>query len=225
MASQFPQLSTWTAVGLGGSFAFSYVASLYMFKAGRLVFTARAVEVGPGAERARLENERWRSDPSVIQARLTSVSLSTLASCATVFVILRIPNDTVRALPNLLYPSNTSFQVFQTFSKTFELLGLQFPSHVPLGAWFLAPLLYLGPLYAQMLRQGLPFQRNWSYRGNVRPVFGDWVGIRNFVVVWRRSPQYSFTTYNITRRQSPRKSCSDLVSLGSCGWQTARGQA
>ncbi len=100
MALQFPQLPTWTAVGLGASFSFSYVASLYMFKAGRLVFTGRAVEVGPGAERARLQNERWRSDPSVIQARLASVSLSTLASCAAVFVILRVPNDTVRALPN-----------------------------------------------------------------------------------------------------------------------------
>ena len=100
MPSQFPQVSKWTAVGLGGMFAFSYVASLYMFKAGRLVFTARAVEVGTGAERARLENERWRSDPSVIRARLASVSLSTLASCGAVFVMLRTPHDTVRAFLN-----------------------------------------------------------------------------------------------------------------------------
>src|SRR5258706_8989999 len=127
--------------------------------------------------------------------------------------------------PTLLFPSNTSSQVFQTFSKTFGLLGLQFPSHVPLGAWFLAPLLYLGPLYAQMLKQELPLQRNWSYRANVRPIFGNWIGIRNFVVVWRRSSRYSFATYDVTRRQSPRKLCSDPVSLGSCSWQTARGQA
>jgi prenyl protein peptidase len=98
MVSQFPQVSTWTAVGLGGGFAFSYVALLYIFKAGRLVFAARAVEVGPGAERARLQNERWRNDPSVIRARLASVSLSTLASCGAVFAVLRAPNDTVRAL-------------------------------------------------------------------------------------------------------------------------------
>ena len=154
-----------------------------MFKAGRLVFTARAVEVGPGAERARLENERWRSDPSVIRARLASVSLSTLASCGAVWVILRVPNDTVRPLPNPPVPSNTLRQAFQTFSKTLQLLGLQFPSHVPLGTWFLAPLLFLGPLYAQMLKQELPFQHNWSYRANIRPVFGNWIGIRNFVVV------------------------------------------
>lgn len=154
-----------------------------MFKAGRLVFTARAVEVGPGAERARLENERWRSDPSVIRARLAGVSLSTLASCCAVFVILRVPNDTVRAYQTLSFPSNAFCQVFQTFSKTLELLGLQPPSHVALGAWFLAPLLYLGPLYAQMLKLELPFQQNWSYRANIQPIFGNWIGIRNFVVV------------------------------------------
>lgn len=183
MAWQFPQVSKWTAVALGGSFAFSYVASLYMFKAGRLVFTARAVEVGPGAERARLENERWRSDPSVIRARLASVSLSTLASCGAVFMILRAPNDTVRRLLYLSLLPNTLYQVFQTFSKTLGLLGLHFPSHVPLGAWFLAPLLYLGPLYAQMLKHELPFQRHWSYAANITPIFGNWIGIRNFVVV------------------------------------------
>jgi hypothetical protein len=100
MVSDFPQVSKWAAFGLGGGFAFSYIASLYIFKAGRLVFTARAVEVGPGAERARTENERWRNDPSVIRARLAGVSLSTLASCGAVFAILRAPNDTVRARPN-----------------------------------------------------------------------------------------------------------------------------
>jgi len=129
MASQFPKSSTWTAVGLGASFAFSYVASLYMFKAGRLVFTARAVEVGPGAERARLQNERWRSDPSVIQARLASVSLSTLASCATVAFILRVPNDTVRALPN---PPVSIQHIVSGLSNLFQSFRAAWPS-VPIA--------------------------------------------------------------------------------------------
>jgi len=120
------------------------------------------------------------------------VSLSTLASCAAVFVILRVPNDTV----------------FQTFSKTFGLLGLQFPSHVPLGAWFLAPLLYLGPLYAQMLKQGLPLQRNWSYRANVRPIFGNWIGIRNFVVA------------PITEEIVFRSCVIGVMQLANCSWSS-----
>src|SRR5258708_3997716 len=103
---------------------------------------------------------------------------------------------------SLAFPSNAHCQVFQTFSKTLKLIGLQFPSHVPLGTWFLAPLLYLGPLYAQMLKQDLPFQRNWSYRTNISPIFRDWIGIRDFIVVGRGpSSPFSFATHKITRRR------------------------
>src|SRR5258706_6889478 len=115
--------------------------------------------------------------------------------------------------PTLLFPSNTSSQVFQTFSKTFGLLGLQFPSHVPLGAWFLAPLLYLGPLYAQMLKQELPLQRNWSYRANVRPIFGNWIGIRNFVVVWRPDSGCSFGTFQVPKSTTTRQISYHAVVL------------
>ena len=47
----------------------------------------------------------------------------------------------------------------------------------------LIPLLYSGPLTAQLLSSTLPFQRNWSYKNNLRPIFTTWVGLRNFIVV------------------------------------------
>lgn len=81
-------ISSTTAWLLSAFFATSYVASLYVLPGGRLVFLAQQVEVGPNADRARLENEKWRSDPSTIKARLTGVSLATLSSLLIVYVVV-----------------------------------------------------------------------------------------------------------------------------------------
>jgi prenyl protein peptidase len=81
-------LSHTSAWLLSSFFAISYVSSVYIFPAGRLVFTARQVEVGPQAERARLVNERWRNDPAVIKARVSGVVTSTIGSCLTVFTVV-----------------------------------------------------------------------------------------------------------------------------------------
>jgi prenyl protein peptidase len=47
----------------------------------------------------------------------------------------------------------------------------------------ITPLLFAGPLYAQLLSQRLPGMRNWSYKEDVEDVFFAWMGIRNFFVV------------------------------------------
>ncbi|KAG8835883.1 hypothetical protein FRC17_000433 [Serendipita sp. 399] len=151
MAVEPPPLSPAKAWLLSGYFAISYVASLYTFRAGRLVFTAQQTEVGPNAERARALNERWRNDPATIKARLLGVSLSTV------------------------------LEEFRALKETLSLLGLTGIARVPLGAWFLAPLMYTGPLYVQALDQELPFQKKWSFNQSVAPIFGTWLGFRNIL--------------------------------------------
>ena len=48
---------------------------------------------------------------------------------------------------------------------------------------FVAPVLYLGPLYADYLSESLPFQRRWSFHDSVLPLVSTWVGRRNYIVV------------------------------------------
>ena len=47
----------------------------------------------------------------------------------------------------------------------------------------ITPLLFTGPLYAQLLSQRLPGVRSWSFKQDVEDVFFDWEGIRNYLVV------------------------------------------
>jgi hypothetical protein len=63
-----------------------------------------------------------------------------------------------------------------------HLLGIVY-SHIPIGAWFLAPLVYTGSLYVQMLDGELPFQKNWSLRKSLGPIFTSWLGFRNIIAV------------------------------------------
>ncbi|CCA73790.1 related to CAAX prenyl protease 2 [Serendipita indica DSM 11827] len=163
-----PILSSTSGWLLSGFFATSYVASLYMFRAGRLVFTAQQTEVGPNASRARAENERWRNDPSTIRARILSVSISTAVSCGVVYAV-------VTKAGSWQWGDKESIQ------QTLHLLGLSLPTSVPLGAWFLAPLMYTGTIYVQLLDKELPLQRNWSFAESVKPIFTTWIGFRNII--------------------------------------------
>lgn len=159
-------LSTGTAWILSAFIAFSYVASVYTLKAGRLVFTAQQVEVGQGAERARAANERWRNDPSTIKARLLGVVMSTITSCLLLMITVYL---TSRA------------GISYALKETITILGLNIPLHVPLGAWLLAPVLYTGPLYVQLVEGEMPFQQNWSVATKVAPIFTNWLEFRNII--------------------------------------------
>ena len=59
-------------------------------------------------------------------------------------------------------------------------LGLTFFEDHSLLPYLVAPILYLGPLYATFLASKLPFQSRWSWGYDVFPVFNTWVGIRNY---------------------------------------------
>ncbi|KIM23733.1 hypothetical protein M408DRAFT_77114 [Serendipita vermifera MAFF 305830] len=159
-------LSSYTAWILSAFFASSYVGSLYIFPAGRLKFNAERVEVGRDAERARSLNERWRNDPATIQARLAGVTLSTVLSCLVIFAVVtklgswKVHSDAVQ--------------------YTLHLLGITV-SGIPKGSWFLAPLMYLGSFYVQLLDQELPLQKHWSLKAAVAPIFTSWLGFRNII--------------------------------------------
>jgi prenyl protein peptidase len=173
-----------TAWLLSAFFATSYVGSLYIFPAGRLRFNNERVEVGRNAERARTLNERWRNDPATIRARLSGVALSTVLSC---FVIYAVVTKTgswkvshLSFLSSLL--NELQWGDWESISQAMHLLGIVY-SHIPISAWFLAPLLYTGSFYVQMLDRELPFQRNWSLRTSLGPLFTSWLGFRNIIAV------------------------------------------
>ena len=185
MRNSAPLLSPTSGWLLSGYFATSYVASLYMLRAGRLVFTAQQTEVGPAASRARAENERWRNDPSTIRARIIGVSISTVVSCGVVYAVVTNTGSWQASLVPPLVVSSDLLQWGDTDSvqQTLRLLGLSLPTSVPLGAWFLAPLMYTGSIYVQLLDKELPLQRNWSFKESIRPIFTTWLGFRNIIAV------------------------------------------
>ncbi|KAG8844032.1 hypothetical protein FRC20_003639 [Serendipita sp. 405] len=168
MTVEISPLSPAKAWLLSGYFAVSYVASLYTFRAGRLIFTAQQTEVGPNAERARASNERWRNDPATIRARLMGVSLSTVVSCLVFYGVV-------------VTSGSWKWSEVEPLQKTLSLLGFTRITQVPLGAWVLVPVMYAGPLYVQLLDQELPFQKYWSFKTSVAPIFDTWLGFRNIV--------------------------------------------
>ena len=56
------------------------------------------------------------------------------------------------------------------------------PLHIILPC-LIAPVLYLGPLFADYLWETLPFQRRWSFTHNFLPILTSWIGLRNYVLV------------------------------------------
>jgi hypothetical protein len=75
---------------INAALTLGYVLPLYFTKYTRLSF-AKASE--NDATRSKGASERWRDDPAVIKARLTSVSLSTIASlCLMGYIIAAGPS-------------------------------------------------------------------------------------------------------------------------------------
>jgi formate hydrogenlyase subunit 3/multisubunit Na+/H+ antiporter MnhD subunit len=87
-SEQAPVISGTVAWFLSAFFATSYVASLYMFRAGRSIYRQQRIETGPNAANARAYNEEGRNSPTVIKARLSSVAISTFISCGIMLAVI-----------------------------------------------------------------------------------------------------------------------------------------
>ena len=89
--STTPLLSLRDAHIINAALTFGYVLPLYLTKFTRLSFTKTPRNDGT---RHKGPLERWRDDPGVIQARLLSVSVSTIASlCAMHYIVAAVQSD------------------------------------------------------------------------------------------------------------------------------------
>jgi hypothetical protein len=70
----------------------------------------------------------------------------------------------------------------EALHETRRLLGFSV-SNIPIGSWFIAPLLFIGPMYWQFLASELPFQWRWRSSCEVQYAFSDWIEFRNVVAV------------------------------------------
>ncbi|EPQ54776.1 hypothetical protein GLOTRDRAFT_77508 [Gloeophyllum trabeum ATCC 11539] len=161
-----PPISLEIAHTLTLLFAAAYVGSLYLSKYTRLSFSDKSIRVGSGGSKERGANERWRDDPDVIRARLAIVSLVTVFCCFVVYAVIRA----------------VSWYKVGVFYSTIVRLGFHLSSVESVYPFLLAPLLYLGPIYASYLGEHLPFQFYFSWRRDVVDTFISWQGVRNYVL-------------------------------------------
>ncbi|KAG7097463.1 hypothetical protein E1B28_004807 [Marasmius oreades] len=170
-------LSPSQAYFFGLSFTFIYVGSLYVSKNGRLSFSAKSSR-GP---RLRESNERWRDDPDVIRARITAVTIATAICCVLVWLVVW----------KSVHGGNPE-SLFLAGEHASRLVGIKLP-HLSsirsmtltdlwniLSPYLLAPLLFLGPLYAQFLLITQP-KRTWSLKRHLQETFVNIKGLRNYV--------------------------------------------
>ncbi|KAJ8087121.1 CAAX prenyl protease [Marasmius tenuissimus] len=172
-------LTTSQAYLLGLALTFIYVGSLYVSKNARLSFSSKSSSIqGP---RSRGANERWRDDPDVIRARITAVTIATALCTAVVWIVVW----------KSVYSGNSE-TLYVAGRHALEVLGLELqlpsPSSMkPISLWntlspyLLAPLLFLGPLYAQFLLMAHP-KRTWSLRAHFQTAYMNIQGLRNFII-------------------------------------------
>ncbi|KAI0717157.1 hypothetical protein C8Q76DRAFT_426110 [Earliella scabrosa] len=172
-----PPISTSTAHAFAAFLTFSYVGSLYVSRSARLSFkNGPSLKVRDGEEREKGTEERWRNDPDVIRARLLAASLSTMLSVYAVY----------RLVQSVTPEAEAKTKPFAALESTLARLGVTLdfgsnPLYMALPC-LVAPVLFLGPLYADYLAEILPFQRRWNFRYSVLPMFTTWVGVRNYIV-------------------------------------------
>ncbi|KAI0693525.1 hypothetical protein C8T65DRAFT_64049 [Cerioporus squamosus] len=173
-----PPISLSTAHLFAAFFTFSYVGSLYLSRSARLSFSKGASHtVRDGEERERNSDERWRNDPDVIRARLFAASASTLFS---VYAVYWLVQRTTPEYESIVKPWTAVQSSLARLGVTLDFARNN-PFYIVLPC-LVAPVLYLGPLYADYLSEALPFQRHWSFRSSVLPMFSTWVGRRNYIV-------------------------------------------
>jgi prenyl protein peptidase len=160
-----------------------YVLPLYFTKYTRLSFSKPQAN---NASPSKNLSQRWRDDPTVIKARLLSVSASMMASLFLMHYVV-VPNrsnatNVSRHSHMFLSFIRSSQSVWDTATR---YLGFSFRMHdVP--AHFVTPMLFLGPLCGRYLARDLPFMRPRTFNKPNNNLF-DWIGFRNYVVV-SRSP-------------------------------------
>ncbi|KZT28811.1 hypothetical protein NEOLEDRAFT_1224795 [Neolentinus lepideus HHB14362 ss-1] len=162
-----PPLSLSSAHILTLLFAATYVGSLYLSKYTRLSFSNKSSRLKNGGSRAKGSSERWRDDPQVIRARLVIVSLVTALCCLTVYTVIHTVSW-AKVCDHAWYYTKVR-------------LGFTLSSVESLYPFLLAPLLYLGPIYASFLGERLPFQFYFSWRTDVLDTFVSWQGVRNYI--------------------------------------------
>ncbi|CDO71063.1 hypothetical protein BN946_scf184844.g67 [Trametes cinnabarina] len=173
-----PPISLSTAHKFAAFFTFSYVGSLYLSKSARLFFkNGVTVDIRPGEERTKESEERWRNDPEVIQARLLAASVSTSMSVAAVFWLVR------SVTPASELKKDPTAYVWSAFARLGMTLDFKHGNSLYIILpCLVAPVLYLGPLYASSLCETLPLQRRWNVKGSLLPLFTTWIGIRNYLL-------------------------------------------
>ncbi|TKY87018.1 hypothetical protein EX895_003695 [Sporisorium graminicola] len=178
-----PLLSTGFAVGASTLFTFTYVASLYLAPAGRLI---------AGKQDAQ-GNAMDRDHPVVIRSRIKTATVSTALIVAATGLGLWVKGvipragwllDTLNALRLLGLPlpvptllTSNALPIQPSLPIYLRLIATHIVSPLLLTA-----LLFLGPLYTAFLDSTLPFQRHFSYKRDVVDKFTSLAGLRNFVV-------------------------------------------
>ncbi|KAI9466986.1 hypothetical protein BJY52DRAFT_1111410 [Lactarius psammicola] len=138
-----------------------YVLPLYFTKYTRLSFSKTQANNG---SRPKNPSERWRDDPTVIKARLLSVSASMIASVFLVHYVV---------VSNQSNAANVSRHTTRYLGFSFRMRDL--PAH------FVTPMLFLGPLYGRYLARDLPFMRPWIFNKPNKNAF-DWISFRNYFI-------------------------------------------
>ncbi|KAL0576163.1 CAAX prenyl protease [Marasmius crinis-equi] len=176
---ELAHLTSPQAYVLGLSLTFIYVGSLYVSKNARLSFSSKSSSTG--GHRLREANERWRDDPDVIRARITAVTIATALCTLLVWIVVW----------RTVYGENSE-SVALAGKHALQLMGIT-SSHpfswsiTPSELWnnispyLLAPLLFLGPLYAQFLVITHP-KRTWSLSTHLRSTYMNIQGLRNCII-------------------------------------------
>ncbi|EIW81569.1 Abi-domain-containing protein [Coniophora puteana RWD-64-598 SS2] len=162
-------LPTPVAHALALAFASAYVGAIYLDPSARIRLRP------PGSDGRSYGEQRTRDDPAVIRARLRAVSIASLVCCAGVGGAVwnlgdQTPLEALRATYSLLgFP--TLPLSHSLFSKDGIFLLLR-----TIRPHLLAPLWFLGPLYA-----------NWKQGNMLTPyslaaLVSDIKGLRNYVV-------------------------------------------
>ncbi|KAG5728088.1 CAAX prenyl protease 2 [Termitomyces sp. T112] len=167
-----PPISTATAHLLTFIFGFIYVGSLYVSKHGRLSFSQDRAKNANGTPYGKLQDERWRDDPSVIRARFLAGTIATILNCGLVFYILW----------SVIDDRSDRFKV--TLETTVARLGFNI-YHLDMDMilpHLVTPVLFTGPLFGMYLGGHLPFQSRFYFQNDVVNKFTSWVGIRNYIM-------------------------------------------
>lgn len=183
-------LSSTSVLLCSTGFTSAYLGSIYLLPSTRIALpavpppppptstlSAEAADPIAGTE---ANPPRDRNHPAVIRARLVAVSVASLASCA--------------SLPLLLAHSDTFiYPTWRTAIPTaLRLLGLGLGNGNPAAKLILYPLgltasLFAGSLYISWLAGELPGQRGSRTWADWRAKFDGWRGIRTYILV-RRTP-------------------------------------